>query len=84
MRSEGYSTWFVRIYVRLCPVRTVLTLGAHAQRGLVCQSVVVRLLPRFLPPRGKIATPTGSALHWLDFIDFRKSTALRSYGVKTK
>ena len=35
---------------------------------------------------GKIATPTGSALHWLDFknVDFRKSAAFRSYGVKTK
>ena len=35
---------------------------------------------------GQKATPTGSALHLLDFKsgDFCKNTAVKSYGVKTK
>ena len=35
---------------------------------------------------GQKAIPTGSVPHWLDFKkgDFRKSTAFKSYGVKTK
>ena len=35
---------------------------------------------------GQKAIPTGSVPHWLDFKtgDFRKSTAFKSYGLKTK
>ena len=35
---------------------------------------------------GKVAPATGSVPHWLDFFNgnFRKSTAFKSYGVKTK
>ena len=53
-------------------------------------SLSVCLLPRFLPLRaqqgGQKAILTGSVPHWLDFKngDFRKSTAFKSYGVKTK
>ena len=71
-----------------------LTLGAHAQRGLVCKSVrlSVRLSVCYhvcchhAQQGGQKAIPTGSVPHWLDFKngDFRKSTAFKSYGVKTK
>ena len=75
-------------------LQMLLTLGAHAQRGLqylVCHSVClsVCLLPRFLPLRATRrpkSNTNGSVPHWLDFKngDFRKSTAFKSYGVKTK
>ena len=66
-----------------------LTLGAHAQRGLRYLGLSVRLYRVFChhaQQTGKIATPTGSALHRLHFknSDFRKSAAFRSYGLKTK
>ena len=56
---------------RACAARVTDTV-----RPSVCLSV----LPRFLPPRAQTATPMGSALHWLDWInsDFRKSAAFRS------
>ena len=65
-----------------------LTLGAHAQRGLqylVCVSVSVCLLPRFLPLRAtrrpKSDTNGFSATLAL-FCDFGKNAAFESYGVK--
>ena len=68
-----------------------LTLGAHAQRGLVCHSVVrpsvrYHLFCHYAQQGGQNAIPTGSVPHWLDFKNggFRKSTAFKSYGVKTK
>ena len=67
---------------RACAAR-VTVLGHPSVRPSVC------LLPRFLPLRATRrpkAIPTGSVPHWLDFKngDFRKSTAFKSYGVKTK
>ena len=52
----------------------------------LCVCLCVCLLPRFLPQTGQKATPTGFALHSLDFKfgDCRKSTSFKSYGVKTK
>ena len=65
MRSEGYSTWSVRLSV--------------------CLSVRPSTFYATLRDKQEIETPTGSALHWLHFNgDFCKSTAFRSYGVKTK
>ena len=74
-----------------------LTLGAHAQRGLqylvchsvrpsVCLSVCYHVFCHYAQQGGEKAIPTGSVPHWLDFknSDFRKSTAFKSYGVKTK
>ena len=69
---------------------------AHAQRGLqylVCHSVRPSVCPscyhvfwHYAQQGGQKAIPTGSVPHWLDFKkgDFRKSTAFKSYGVKTK
>ena len=75
----------------------LLTLGAHAQRGLqylVCHSVCpsIRLsvcyhvFCHYAQQGGQKAIPTGSVPHWLDFKkgDFCKNTAFKSYGVKTK
>ena len=70
-----------------------LTLGAHAQRGLqylVCKSVrpsvCYHVFRHYAQQGGQKAIPTGSMPHWLGFknSDFRKSTAFKSYGVKTK
>ena len=74
-----------------------LTLGAHAQRGLrylvchsvclsVCLSVCYHVFCHYAQHGGQKAIPTGSVPHWLDFKkgDFCKSTAFKSYGVKTK
>ena len=49
-------------------------------------SVCYRVFCHHAQQTGKIATPTGSALHRLHFKngDFRKSAAFRSYGLKTK
>ena len=72
---------------------TSLTLGAHAQRGLqylVCHSVRLsvcyHVFCHYAQQGGQKAIPTGSVPHWLDFKngDFRKSTAFKSYGLKTK
>ena len=76
---------------------TLLTLGAHAQRGLqylVCKSVCpsvrrsvcYHVFCHYAQQGGQKAIPMGSVPHWLDFKngDFRKSTAFKSYGVKTK
>ena len=77
----------------------LLTLGAHAQRGLqvchsvrpsvrpfVCLSVCYHVFCHYAQQDGQKAIPTGSVPHWLDFknSDFRKSTAFKSYGLKTK
>ena len=65
----------------------------HAQRGLqylvcksVCPSVCYHVFCHYAQQGGQNAIPTGSVPHWLDFKndDFRKSTAFKSYGVKTK
>ena len=58
-----------------------LTLGAHARAARVCKSVFSATTRA--QQGGQKAIPTGSVPHWLDF-DFRKSTAFKSYGVKTK
>ena len=76
------STTAVNIYSLL----GLLTLGAHAQRVLVCVSACVHVFCHCAQQGGQESIPTGSALHWLDLKngDFRKSTAFKSYGVKTK
>ena len=61
----------------------VITLGAHAQRGLDCRSVLpsvclcvcYHVFCHHAQRDNKIAIPTGSFLHWLDFknSDFRRS-----------
>ena len=65
---------------------------------LVCHSVCLSVCPsvrlsvcyhvfcHYAQQGGQKAIPTGSVPHWLDFKngDFRKSTAFKSYGVKTK
>ena len=65
-----------------------LTLGAHAQRELrsVRLSVCYHVFCHYAQQGGEKAIPTGSVPHWFDFKkgDFRKSTAFKSYGVKTK
>ena len=68
MRSEGYSTWSVIPSVHPCPSVRYPLFCHYAQQG------------------GQKVIPTGSVPHWLDFKngDFRKSTAFKSYGVKTK
>ena len=71
----------------------LLTLGAHAQRGLqylVCKSVRLsvcyHVFCHHAQQGGQKAIPMVSVPHWLDFKngDFRKSTAFKSYGMKTK
>ena len=79
--------------MQVCFSLCLLTLGAHAQRELqylVCKSVrpsvCYHVFCLYVQQGGQKAIPTGSVPHWLDFIngDFRKSTAFKSYGVKTK
>ena len=72
----------------------IITLGAHAQRGLqysFCHSVCYQVFCHYAQQGGQKAILTGSVPpsmvpHWLHFKkgDFRKSTAFKSYGVKTK
>ena len=52
----------------------------------VCLSVCYHVFCHYAQQGGQKAIPTGSIPHWLDFKngDFRKSTAFKSYGVKTK
>ena len=78
---------------RCIQVWLFLTLGVHAQRGLqymvcksVCLSVCYHVFCHYTQQGGQKAIPTGSVPHWLDLKngDFRKSTAFKSYGVKTK
>ena len=77
-------------------ITCLLTLGAHAQRGLqyfvceyvfvclsVCSFVCYHVFCNDVQRNNKIAIPTGSLLHWLHF-DFRITVVLKSYGVKTK
>ena len=70
MRSEGYSTWSVIPSVR------------PSVRPSVCYHVFCH----YAQQGDQKAIPTGSVPHWLDFKngDFRKTTAFKSYGVKTK
>ena len=70
MRSEGYSTWSVSSSVR------------PSVRPSVCYHVFCH----YAQQSGQKVKPTGSVPHWLYFKngDFRKSTAFKSYGVKTK
>ena len=70
-------------------VPPLFTLGAHAQRGLGLSfrlSVCYYVFCHYAQQGGQKAIPTGSVPHWLDFKngDFRKSTAFKSYGLKTK
>ena len=55
-------------------------------RPSVCLSVCYHVFCHYAQQGGQKAIPTGSVPHWLDFKngDFRKSTAFKSYGVKTK
>ena len=73
---------------RACAARvTVLGLSFHLSVRLsVCLSVCYHVFCHYVQQGGQKAIPTGSVLHWLDFKngDFRKSTAFKSYGVKTK
>ena len=63
----------------------IISLGAHAQRAVL----VLGLLPRFLPLRAK-REQNNDTYRFLavtiSFLkaDFRKTVALKSYGVKTK
>ena len=70
MRSKGYSSRSVRLSVR------------PSVRLCVC----LLLFSNYTQQGGQKAIPTGSVPHWLDFKngDFRKCTAFKSYGVKTK
>ena len=49
-------------------------------------SVCYHVFCHYAQQGGQKAMPTGSVPHWLDFKngDFRKSTAFKSYGLKTK
>ena len=49
-------------------------------------SVCYHVFCHYAQQGGQNAIPTGSVPHWVDFQkgDFRKSTAFKSYGVKTK
>ena len=65
---------------RACAARvTVLGLSIRL-------SVCYHVFCHYAQQGGQKAIPTGSVPHWLDFKngDFRKSTAFKSYGVKTK
>ena len=69
---------------RTCAARvTVLGLSF---RPSVRLSVCYHVFCHYVQQDGQKAIPTGSVPHWLDFKngDFRKSTAFKSYGVKTK
>ena len=69
---------------RTCAARvTVLGLSFCPS---VCPSVCYHIFCHYAQQGGQKAIPTGSVPHWLDFKkgDFRKSTAFKSYGVKTK
>ena len=59
--------------------------SAH-MRSEGCHSVCLFVTTFSATTRNKAAIPTGSVPHWLDLKngDFRKSTAFKSYGVKTK
>ena len=52
----------------------------------VCLSVCSHVLFNSVQQSGKIVILTGSGIHGLDYKngDIRKSTAFKSYGVKTK
>ena len=91
--------YYIMLYIHVCAYTYMhifhnVTLGAHAQRGLVCHSVrpfvclsvCYHVFCHYAQQGGQNAIPTGSVPHWLDFKngDFRKSTAFKSYGVKTK
>ena len=73
---------------RACTARvTVLGLSFRPSVCLsVCLSVCYHVFCHYAQQGGQKAIPTGSVPHWLDFKngDFRKSTAFKSYGVKTK
>ena len=73
---------------RACAARvTVLVLSfCPSVRPSVCLSVCYHVFCHYAQQGGQKAIPTGSVPHWLDFKkgDFRKSTAFKSYGVKTK
>ena len=69
---------------RACAARvTVLGLSFRLS---VCLSVCYHVFCHYVQQGGQKAIPTGSVPHWLDFQngDFRKSTAFKSYGLKTK
>ena len=64
---------------RACAARVTV---CHSVRLSVCYHVFCH----YAQQGGQKAIPTGSVPHWLDFKngDFRKSTAFKSYGLKTK
>ena len=69
---------------RACAARvTVLVLSFCPSVRL---SVCYHVFCHYVQQGGEKAIPTGSVPHWLDFKkgDFHKSTAFKSYGVKTK
>ena len=70
---------------RACAARVTF---CHSVRPSVRLSVSVcyHVFCHYAQQGGQRAIPTGSVPHWLDFKkgDFRKSTAFKSYGVKTK
>ena len=72
----------------LCALTLTLTLTlTYTFRLSVCLSVTTfSATTRNKAAKKRYHVPTGSVPHWLDFKngDFRKSTAFKSYGVKTK
>ena len=85
--GSGYSS--VITSYKIMKELSLLTLGAHAQRRLqylVGLSVCLCLFSQYRLQGGQKAILMGSVPHWLDLKngDFRKSTAFKSYGVKTK
>ena len=73
---------------RACAAR-VTVLGLSFRLSVfpsVRLSVCYHAFCHYAQQGGQKAIPTGSVPHWLDFKngDFRKSTAFKSYGVKTK
>ena len=79
-----YTMMAVVFFPCACAARvTVLGLSF---RPSVRLSVCYHVFCHYVQQGGQKAIPTGSVPHWLDFKKgyFRKSTAFKSYGVKTK
>ena len=86
-------TLYTQYYTVLCDIinprhactARVTVLGLSFRLS-VRLSVCYHVFCHYAQQGGQKAIPTGSVPHWLDFKngDFRKSTAFKSYGMKTK